>query len=339
MTAYRTATAILLAWIATAAWAGDVPPDSDGDGIWDTNEESLGADPAAPEVFHPVFAGELQSEAQRGRAGYDATKDVTAVEFCHVGENRYLWKVTFAAEPRLADTVLHLYVDADADRQTGRKGPEGATVTGTEYMLSVVGGRGSSSLYRAGGEQTSGPSVAFAVQGKTLYLSADIDLGRDPTGIRFALYVLCHTLTTGGQNPAMSDSTGKKTVSGIAASDRKKRVLPAFQDENYRVDATFGLDLLWDVLGAKDTVVVPHDKLQTDGFEVDLFTSRRMPHVSRTAPGGKVWIAAPKGRYHVGFMMYDDSQDERVAIAVDGKLAGVAVARQDNNRTWLYWLA
>ena len=37
-------------------------------------------------------------------------------------------------------------------------------------------------------------------------------------------------------------------------------------------------------------------------------------------------------------MMYDDSNPERVVFSVDGKMRGVAVAGQDNNRTWLYWL-
>jgi hypothetical protein len=36
--------------------------------------------------------------------------------------------------------------------------------------------------------------------------------------------------------------------------------------------------------------------------------------------------------------MYDDSNDERLGFYVDGQFLGVAVAKQNNNRTWLYWL-
>ena len=43
---------------------------------------------------------------------------------------------------------------------------------------------------------------------------------------------------------------------------------PGDHKENYRVEATFGLDLLRAVLRDKDTVIVPHDKLGMDGFEV-----------------------------------------------------------------------
>ena len=41
-------------------------------------------------------------------------------------------------------------------------------------------------------------------------------------------------------------------------------------EESFRVRATFGLHRLRDVLSAKDTIAVPHDKLDTDGFVVRL---------------------------------------------------------------------
>ena len=337
----RRAAAIVAALLLAAgiASAAEATRDSDGDGIWDAHEETLGTDPNAPEPFHPVSADGLESDARRRDKTYDATKDFTAVEFCHVAENRYVWRATFAAEPRLEDTVFHLYVDADANPETGRKAAKGSTVTGTDYMVTVAAGRGYCGHYSAEGEHSSGPRVTYAVQGKTLYVCADLELGHDEKGVRYALYVLCHTVTGAGRPVAMSDSTGKALISGIPPSKRKKIVRPGDQEENLHVEATFGLDLLRAVLRSPDTVVVPHDKLRLEGFEVDLFTSRRWPHVRRVGHPGKVWAAAPKaGRYHLGFMMYDDSQDERVAIYAGGKLCGVAVARQDNNRTWLYWL-
>ncbi len=325
---------------ATAAAEAPTAADSDGDGISDRHEKTLGSDPHAADRFRVVFDDGIESDERRASDVYDATKDFTTIEFCHVAEDRYLWRATFAAEPRLDDTVFHLYVDADADAETGRKGSAGAASTGTEYMLSVVGARGTSGYYDPEGERTSGPPVTHVVAGNTLTVSADVDLGRDAAGVRCALYVLCHTTTKSGQRPYMSDSTGKKVVEGVPLSPGEKIMRPRDYTENFGVQAGFGLDTLRALLVADDTVVVRHDELELDGFAVDHFTGRRFPHLQSEADGAKAWTEAPKaGRYHVGFMMYDDASAERVVLSVGGKMRGVAVANQDNNRTWLYWLA
>lgn len=324
----------------SVAIAADENTDTDTDGIRDCHEQILGTDSRHSDALRPAAEDGLEAESRRTLDTYDATKDFTDVEFCHVGDDRYLWRVTFANRPRLEDTVLHLYVDADADSATGRKGPDGAASTGTEYMLSVVGNRGTSGFYDAEGNRSNGPLVSHVVDGDQVLISADVDLEHDEQGVRYALYVLCHTTTTkSGESPRMSDSSGKRVISGIPVSDRKKLMRPRDYRENFNVQATFGLDLLRDVLRQNDTIIVGHDQLQVDGFAIDHFTSRRWPHVRREKDNGRAWTTAPKaGKYHVGFMMYDDGNDERVAFYVDGKFHGIAVANQDNNRTWLYWL-
>jgi len=326
--------------VGTGSLATEKPCDTDGDGICNEHEEILGTDPASAELLRSIFDDGLESDQRRKQETYDASKDFTKIEFCHVGDDRYLWRATFAEKPRLDDTVFHLYVDADANPKTGRKGPENAASTGTEYMLTVAGARGSCGRYDAEGNRTSGGLVSYVVDGKTLILSADVDLGRNEKGSRYDLYVLCHTITAPGENVRMSDSAGKRPVEGIPLCNRKKILRPRDYDENFGVQATFGLDVLRGVLKAKDTVVVPHDKLDSDeGFEVDLFTSRRWPHLKRQGRVGRAWTTPPKaGRFHPGFMMYDDSSDERVGLHINGKMRGVAVANKDNNRTWLYWL-
>ncbi len=129
------------------------------------------------------------------------------------------------------------------------------------------------------------------------------------------------------------------TVAKVPLSDRPKLVRPVDYLENHGVSATFGEDLLHATLAAPGVIAVPHDKLQTEGFEVDLQTTHRWPHLKLTAPKGSAWTTAPQaGKYHAGFLMYDDSNSERLGFYVDGEFRGVAVARENNNRTWLYWL-
>ena len=312
--------------------------DSDGDGIGDAYEETLGTDPKSADPLQVVLDDGVESEAARKRPGYDATKDVVRVEVGHVGDDRYLWRVTLAQKPRLEDTVLHLYVDADVDEATGRKGSKGGPVTGTDYMLSVVSGRGTSSAFRADATQSVGPVVSHVVDGNTVLMSTDVNLSREAGKARFALYVLCHSTTEGSQ-PKMSDSSLKKLVDGVPVSDRKKIMRFGDYQENDAVDVTFGENPLIRLLKDPANVVIPHDQLQTDGFVVDQNTSLKWPHLKLEGREGKAWVAAPKaGRYHVGFMMYDDANNERIGLYVNGKLCGVAVAGENNNRTWLYWL-
>lgn len=329
--------ALSVLWLCSSTWAAS--NDRDGDGILDADEELLGSDPARPDVLHTVLDLGPQTDQQQRRPGYDAAKDFTKVEFGSAGGDRYLWRVTFAQSPHLADTVLHLYVDADGNPETGRKSRTGDAVHGTDYMLSVVGGHGTSQQFTADGRSSPGPLVCFAVQGNALLISADVELARQADGLAYRLYVLCHTTSTERHGPAMSKS-GRANVSGIRPADRPKIVRLIDYADNYRVQACYGIQRLHQVLLDKANLVVPHDQLQLAGLEVDLQTSNRFAHVSRTAREGRAWTMAPRaGRYHVGFMMFDDGSDQRVSLWIDDKLQGVAVARQGNRRTWLYWLA
>jgi hypothetical protein len=333
---------LTLALLALSApvLAQDGPADRDGDGIQDDHEETLGSDPSAADSFHAVIEDGVESDASRARENYDPTKDFTTIEFAHAGGDRYLWRATFPVQPRLDDTVFHLYVDADADEATGRKGPAGAASTGTEYMLSVVGGRGTSTHYDAQGNSISGPAVTFVVDRNRLIVSADVELGRDAQGIRYDLYVLCHTTTESGKPARMTDSTGKSPVRGVPVVPREKIMRPRDYTENSQVAATFGSEPIRKTLAAPGTLVVPHDRLELDGYILDLFNTRRWPEVRVEGQEGRVSTPAPQaGRYHVGFMMYDDSSDERVVLSIENRVRGVAVANKNNNRTWLYWLS
>jgi len=304
--------------------------DRDSDGLLDKHEEVLGTDPDQPDRFETIVKEGLESAERRAQAGYDGTKDILTVEFCHAGGDRYLWRATFAEAPRLKDTVFHLYVDGDADPMTGRKG------VGCEYMLTVAKGNGTSGFYDRDGNRGGGPAVTYVVEGKRLIMSADVDLGRDEKGIRYGLRVLCHTAVP---RPPMTDEASNTVYSGLRVVSRKKIKRLIDRTESEGVEGTFGINIVRKTLKRDDVAVVPYDKLEMDGFQVDLFTYRRFGHVRRQRLGGKVWTAAPKaGSYHVGFLMFDDASDERFAFRIDGKLKGVVVANCDNNRWWVHWL-
>lgn len=314
--------------------------DADGDGLLDAQEETLGTDPGFPETLQVILDDGPESEARRRAAGYDAGKDLLTLECGHVAGNRFLWKATFAGPPTLQDTVFHLYVDADSDATTGRDGGTQSPVAGTDYMLSVVGGGANSGHYTKNGTREAGPLVSFSTGGNCLWVSADVELGRDDTGARYAVYVLCHNTTEAGKSPTMSDSTAKLAVEGIALNDRKKIMRPSDYTESFGVTQTFGLDVIRPFLVAPTTHEVRYDQLQCDGFAVDIQSDRRYAHVSVQKAGGRVWTNPPMaGRFHLGFMMYDDYNSERVVMRINGEVVGMVIADKNNNRTWIHYLS
>ncbi len=313
--------------------------DRDGDGIADEHEAILGTDPDQPDVLQVVIDDGIESEKQRAKSNYDGSKDVRTVEFGHVAEDRYLWRWTVAEPARVEDTVFHLYVDADGDESTGRKTSPGAPNQGTDYMLTIAGGSPRITAYDAAGNSSSGPPLHYVVDGNRVLLSTDIDLARDDEGIRFGLYMLCHTATGSGEGPKMSDSSGKIPIKGMPIRAGKKILRPVDHKANYQVDASYGIETVQRALADEKNVVIPYDALELDGYKIDSQTTRKWPHISAERSGAVARVAAPKaGRFHVGFLMYDDARDERVVISVAGKERGVAVARLGTRRTWLYWL-
>jgi hypothetical protein len=152
--------------------------------------------------------------------------------------------------------------------------------------------------------------------------------------------VLCYIVTTTQQpQPPMSDSTDRFEVQGIALQDRPKIMLPQDYTQHHRVQSTYGLDVLRPLLDDPANGIVPYDQLQLDGFEVDLFTSQRFGHLRRQQSDARAWCAVKEaGTYHVGFVMYDDGSDQRIAIRIGDDLAGVAVVNSGIRRHGVFFL-
>ncbi len=325
----------LLALIAAAlivAGGAVYAADTDGDGISDATEETLGTDPTFAETFSVINEDGVEEEQGEN---YDATKDVVTVECAHVAEDRFLWRTTFSEPPIREEMVHHLYVDGDADESTGREG------YGCEYMLTLAGGSARSNHYLADGTRAqSGPVVHVVAEGNALLTCADVDLARNEQGARYGLRVLVHSMPTGDPPRAeFTDSIGPMMVEGIALNDREKIMRPSDLNENTNVTGTFGLDIIRPTLRDDDNVVVRYDELELDGYEVDIQTSRRYGHIIARGIGSTAsYTVQQPGTYYAGFLMYDDSRDERVAISVNDEFAGLAAANVNNNRHWIYWL-
>ncbi len=95
--------------------------DRDKDGLPDHIEAEFGSDPDSAETFKLVINDGLESEEHRKRESYDPTKDFLHIEHCNVAEGRSIWKATFAEAPTPKNAVFHLYVDSDANNETGRR--------------------------------------------------------------------------------------------------------------------------------------------------------------------------------------------------------------------------
>ena len=113
----------------------------------------------------------------------------------------------------------------------------------------------------------------------------------------------------------------------------------ARRDGGKNVEVTWGLDTIGAAAADKQNVVLPILKCQLDGFVEDVSEYRAWA-VKRKAPNGRIVATVPAaGTYYPAFIFYDGAGDERIAISIDGREAGTAVANLDDNRQKLFYLS
>ncbi|HPY89970.1 MAG TPA: thrombospondin type 3 repeat-containing protein, partial [Lentisphaeria bacterium] len=128
--------AVLVAVFAAAQNSG-AKIDTDQDGLPDKQEKYWGTDPTVPDLPAVIYTFPERDATSRAKPGYDPALDPKELAVTHIAEDRYLWRVTFAADVNPDDCILHLYLDSDGNQATGRQ--SGGLVNGTDQMISFSG--------------------------------------------------------------------------------------------------------------------------------------------------------------------------------------------------------
>ncbi len=193
--------------------------DTDGDGIPDGVEAKLGMDPAFKDALRLIHDDGAKGVTD-GDCGNELVPggDFTRIYFCPVARMRYLWKIEFAAEltwPPASYDALILYVDADNNRDTGRRDKEWAR--GTDMMLRPV----------QGAQMFEWPGVvkaASCADGNALYMVADIGLNQKGGQSAYRITFLFQDTREGHEQNR--DSMSWVDVRAAGASDRLPVTVP-----------------------------------------------------------------------------------------------------------------
>ncbi|HUQ92297.1 MAG TPA: hypothetical protein VM120_11505, partial [Bryobacteraceae bacterium] len=100
----------------------------------------------------------------------------------------------------------------------------------------------------------------------------------------------------------------------------------------------WGLDVINAVAADQQNVALPILKCKLEGFVEDVSEYRAWA-AKRKDENAKLSVTVPSaGTYYPAFIFYDSAGDERIAISINGKRAGTAVANMDDNRQKLFYL-
>lgn len=140
--------------------------------------------------------------------------DIIRFEACHVGQQRVLFKITFARRPVFDNGGLILYADLDGNLQTGRQ--DCREHRGVDVMISVSGTQLSLGIHNASFSRHNTRVTAAKIVGEVLYLTLDAPLKIEQGKVLLDLSLLCER-KDGGR----SDSTPRRVVTVPCFPDRQ----------------------------------------------------------------------------------------------------------------------
>ncbi|NLF19266.1 MAG: hypothetical protein GX595_18720, partial [Lentisphaerae bacterium] len=309
---------LMLLALGSAGWLSAA--DGDADGLPDDVETALGTDPAVGEVFTTLLERAVPARVQ------DKARGITAVAMANAGGNRFVWRLTFAADYPKTNSNLVFYLDADNNPATGRQGH------GCEAMLIINDGAGSTNGFNPDGSSRPAEAPRAAVVGPHLYISADIDLLQQDGQSVLRFMALSETWT-----PHQGvDNVPYTIAKGPAVSTRPKVKLDSDITVSVGVLRTFGPRTI-------DPIVADPSNHRLRVFDCTLEGFRFVPseyradNVIRTGlPARIVGTAPAAGSFHVGVVMHDAAGREVMALAVNDRRVGVAVADWDDNNQHLF---
>ena len=288
---------------------------------------ALGCDPQAKESIVTIWE---RPAAKSAKPPADPARTIKRVALANSGGNRFVWRVDFLAPYPAENSSLLFYLDADDNPATGREGH------GCEFMLHCAGGVPGITAYTPDGKTRLAPAPRVVVAGGSAFVSYDVDLAQRDGTSRFRLNVLSET----GQPHRGVDGTGYFEAKGPPISDRPKLRLDTDLTVSVGVEQTWGLDRINALVDGPKNVPIWIRDCKLDGFRFDRSEYRADCALRRQGTGiiTATVPAGASGRFHVGFIFYDSAGCERIAIHVNGKRRGIAVADLDDNNQHLFFL-
>ncbi|MCX6906949.1 MAG: hypothetical protein NTY01_02775, partial [Verrucomicrobia bacterium] len=319
----RFAPLLALLWMTKA-----LAQDADSDAIPAGAKAALGCDPQAKESFVTIWE---RPAAKSAKPPADPARAIKRVALANVGGNRFIWRVDFLAPYPAENSSLLLYLDADDNPATGRQPGHGC-----EFMLHCSEGAPGVTAYTPDGKTFVAPGPRVVVAGGSAFVSYDVDLAQRDGASRFRLSVLSET----AQPHRGVDGTGYFEAKGPPTSARPKLQLDSDLTASVGVEQTWGLERITALVDDPKNVPIWIRDCKLDGFRFD--HSEYRADCALRGPGtGTITTTVPavaSGRFHVGFIFYDSPGSERIAVHVNGKRRGIAVADLDDNNQHLFFL-
>jgi|LSQX01.2.fsa_nt_gb hypothetical protein len=259
--------------------SAEVPTTSKADDLTPELRILLNAFPAEEYVWTRIGTNPKATEQQKLSEDLNVIQDIWHVPFANT---RHAFRIDFYQQFKKGNNVLHLYLKADGDENTGRK-TEG-THKGVDYMFTLIDGDPNHSSTRLDVYDSAGKSlrnnVTIIVKDKSVYLVAEISILQKNSKSVFEYSATSYTYTK--ETPTSSLKTThsnsipytKCTSMGVPEKTNKSLLI------NSGMKLTNGNVPGWQLSGKTDSRSV----YRTDTVENALLIDGLFPHqnVSQT---------------------------------------------------------